>query len=402
MSFRREAFVPKGGPDGGDGGKGGDVWIVATTRRSSLSWFVDHPHQRAGNGAHGEGRRRHGAAGRDAVVEVPVGTVVKDQQGRLLADLARAGDRLLAAEGGRGGVGNARFATSRLQAPSFAEQGEVGEERWLRLELKLLADVAVVGLPNAGKSSLVAAISRARPKVAPYPFTTLAPQLGVVRMREADFTIADVPGLIEGASEGRGLGHRFLRHIERASVLLFLIDLASAEHQDPNEQEAVLLGELEAYDRVLLERPRLVVGSRSDIAPPGVVWSGLRVSSATRQGLDDLIRILFEMVERSRAQQPAETPEFALHRLAPEPPVVRKLRPHLFEVIGREATRAVAFSDLGDPAAGALAWRRLRRLGVDRALRRQGVQEGDEVRVGGASLVWTEAALGRLEGNRSR
>ena len=227
VSFRREAHVAKGGPDGGDGGAGGDVCLVADRNVASLLGFRDHPHRRAGNGSHGMGKARHGKAGSDLEVPVPEGTVVRDASGAVLADLVSAGDRWLAARGGQGGRGNARFLSNRRRAPSFAEQGELGEERWLDLELKLLADVALVGFPNAGKSTLISRISAAKPKVADYPFTTLEPHLGVVRFQDHEFVVADIPGLIEGASEGRGLGHRFLRHIERARALVVLVDLGA-------------------------------------------------------------------------------------------------------------------------------------------------------------------------------
>src|SRR5438270_2558575 len=226
VSFRREAHVAKGGPDGGDGGHGGNVWLVADHNVSSLIAFKDHPHRRATNGTHGQGKARHGARGDDMVVPVPEGTVVRDRDGRVVADLVHDGDRWMAARGGQGGRGNARFLSNHRRAPGFAEQGEVGEEQWYDLELKLMADVALVGFPNAGKSTFISRTSAAKPKIADYPFTTLVPHLGVVRYGDSDFVVADIPGLIEGASEGRGLGHQFLRHIERARVLLLLIDLA--------------------------------------------------------------------------------------------------------------------------------------------------------------------------------
>ena len=256
VAFRREAHVAKGGPDGGDGGAGGDVWLVADHNVASLLAFRDQPFRRGGDGSHGSGKRRHGTAGGENVVPVPEGTVVRDHgDGTVLADLVGDGDRYLAAEGGRGGRGNARFLSNRRRAPAFAEQGEEGEERWLRLELKLLADVALVGFPNVGKSTLISRISAAKPKVADYPFTTLEPHLGVVRMDDgSEYVVADVPGLIEGASAGRGLGHRFLRHIERARVLCVLIDLAPTAERPPAEQLAVLTEELAAYQPDLLAR----------------------------------------------------------------------------------------------------------------------------------------------------
>ncbi|MCU1378980.1 MAG: GTPase Obg, partial [Acidimicrobiales bacterium] len=259
VSFRREAHTPKGGPDGGDGGKGGDVWLVADRNVPSLLAFRDHPFRRAGDGVHGTSKKAHGRGGGDTLVPVPEGTLIKDQEGTVLADLVREGDRWLAAEGGRGGRGNASFLSNRRRAPSFAEQGEVGQERWLKMELKLMADVALVGFPNAGKSTFISVVSAAKPKIADYPFTTLVPNLGVVRLDDGyEIIVADIPGLIEGASEGRGLGHQFLRHIERARVLLVLIDLASVDGREPADQERILLEELGRYQPDLLDRPRVV------------------------------------------------------------------------------------------------------------------------------------------------
>src|SRR4051812_4474737 len=285
VSFRREAHVAKGGPDGGDGGHGGDVWLVADHNTASLLAFRDHPHRRAGNGTHGMGKGRHGASGEDTVVPVPAGTVVRDLDGTAVADLVADGDRWRAARGGQGGRGNARFLSNRRRAPSFAEQGEVGEEDWFNLELKLMADVAIVGFPNAGKSTLISRISAAKPKIADYPFTTLEPHLGVVRHGDAEFVVADIPGLIEGASEGRGLGHQFLRHIERARVMLLLIDLASVDYS-PADQERILVHELGQHRPELLDRPRLAVGSRADVAVHE--WDGPRLSAVTGEGVPDL------------------------------------------------------------------------------------------------------------------
>jgi GTP-binding protein len=390
VAFRREAHVAKGGPDGGDGGKGGDVWLAADHNVASLLAFKDQPFRRGGNGTHGSGQRRHGTSGADVVVPVPEGTVVRDHEdGRVLADLVRGGDRYLAAEGGRGGRGNARFLSNRRRAPAFAEQGEEGEERWLRLELKLLADVALVGFPNVGKSTLISRISAAKPRVADYPFTTLEPHLGVVRMDDGvEYVVADVPGLIEGASEGKGLGHRFLRHIERARVLCVLLDLAPVAERPPAEQLAVLQGELETYDPELAQRPRLVVGSRADLATgdgEGVDGAGvdldLRISAVTGEGIAELRGRMAVAVSAARAEQPPPE-QFVVHR-----PVREGFRVErdgsVWVVEGREATRAVALSDLTRADALAEAHRRLRRLGIDRALARAGAQPGDSVRIGG-------------------
>jgi GTP-binding protein len=387
VSFRREAHVSRGGPDGGDGGSGGDVWLVADRNVASLLAFRDHPHRKAENGAHGQGKKKHGAAGADLVIPVPEGTQVKDRDGVLLADLAHAGDRWRAIEGGRGGRGNASFLSNRRRAPAFAEQGEPGDEVWFELELKLMADAALVGFPNVGKSTLISRISAARPKIADYPFTTLEPNLGVVRTADAEFVVADIPGLIEGASEGRGLGHQFLRHIERARVLVVLCDLAPADGVSPAEQQRILLQELERYRPDLVERPRLVVGSRADLAED-VTAEGLDLtfSSVTGEGIDELVGRVAILVAEARAAVPEEEtstgPAFVLHRPGADAFDILRDDDGSFVVEGREARRAVALSDLGDVQALEVAHGRLRRLGVDRALARAGAQAGDTVRIG--------------------
>jgi GTP-binding protein len=384
VSFRREAHVARGGPDGGDGGTGGDVWLEADRNVASLLAFRDHPHRRAGDGTHGAGKGRHGRAGADLVVPVPEGTVVRDLSGEVVADLVSAGERWLAGRGGEGGKGNARFLSNRRRAPSFAEQGEVGEERWLNLELKLMADVALVGMPNAGKSTLISRVSAAKPKIAGYPFTTLEPHLGVVRLDDAEFVMADVPGLIEGASEGKGLGHRFLRHIERARVLLVMIDLSADASLEPARQEAVLLGELGRYRPDLLERPRVTVGSRADAAHPLDDEAARRwppVSAVTGEGLRPLLGRLADLVRRAREKAP-RPPRYVVHRPEPAGVAVEKDGYRAWVVEGRAARRAVALSDLTNPEALTYAQGRLRRLGVDRALVRAGARPGDRVRIG--------------------
>jgi GTP-binding protein len=382
ISFRREAHVAKGGPDGGDGGSGGGVWLVADRNVASLYGFRDHPHRRAGNGTHGSGKGRHGKSGSDVEVPVPEGTVVRDAAGVVVADLTGEGDRWLAGRGGQGGKGNARFLSNRRRAPSFAEQGEMGEERWLDLELKLMADVALVGLPNAGKSTLISTISAAKPKIGAYPFTTLEPHLGVVRFAEHEFVVADIPGLIEGASEGRGLGFRFLRHIERARALLVLLDLAPADGRSPSDQERILLDELGRYQPELLDRPRLVVGSKADLAAYDLDWDGERFSAVTGEGLRVLVGRLASMVEAARAELPRST-RFVVHRPQPAGVAVDRAPDGAWIVTGRAAVRAVALSDLTNPEALAYAQTRLRGLGVERALSRAGARPGDHVRIGG-------------------
>ena len=388
VAFRREAHVPKGGPDGGDGGSGGDVWLVADRNVASLLAFQDHPHRRAGDGTHGMGKRRHGAGGADAEVAVPEGTVVKDQAGAVLADLVHQGDRWLAAAGGRGGRGNARFLSNKRRAPAFAEQGEAGEERWLRLELKLLADVALVGFPNVGKSTLIAAISAAKPKIADYPFTTLEPNLGVVRLDAAtEFVVADVPGLIEGASEGKGLGHQFLRHVERARVLCVLVDLAweSTGGVPPVEQERVLLTELGRYEPELLERPRVVVGSRADlVGDDDGGFDGPRVSAVTGAGLRELTGRMATLVREARDAEPVQD-GFVVLRPVREGFSIERVDDG-WAVRGRDAERAVALSDLTNADALAYAQARLKSMGVDRALARAGAKSGDAVHVGAFSF----------------
>lgn len=391
VAFRREAHVPKGGPDGGDGGKGGDVVLRADRNVASLLAFRDHPHRKATSGKHGTGKQKHGARGDDLVVTVPEGTVVRTRDGRVLADLVAHGDSFVAAKGGRGGRGNARFLSNARRAPGFAEQGEYGEEHWLRLEIKLLADAALVGFPNAGKSTLISAVSAAKPKIADYPFTTLEPHLGVVRFHEHEFVIADIPGLVEGAAEGRGLGHQFLRHVERARVLVLLLDLGSVEGRTPQEQERALLDELGRYQPELLERPRLVVGSKADVPVDdrSGAFDGLTISAVTHQGLDEMLGALATMIEAARATE--EEPEgFVVLRPAEEGFSVRRDDDGAWRIVGRDAERVVAMADLTNDEAIAYVHQRFRRMGVERALARAGAQEGDTVRIGDIELEYAE------------
>lgn len=390
VSFRREAHVPRGGPDGGDGGDGGSIWLIADRNVASLISFRDHPHRTAPSGVHGRGSNAHGARGEDLLVYVPEGTTVATREGEILADLVHHGDRWLAAEGGRGGKGNARFLSNRRRAPSFGEQGEHTEEAWLRLELKLMADVALVGYPNVGKSTLISAISAAKPKIADYPFTTLTPNLGVVAPGDGfEMIVADIPGLIEHAADGKGLGHRFLRHIERARVLVLLLDLAMADGTSPEEQERVLLEELAAYNPDLVERPRVRIGSRADMADDIGDFDGLVVSAVTRQGLPQLLGALRPLVEQARAEV-VDDETWVVYRPEPEGFEIERNDDGSWSVLGRPAARAVAFSDLTNLEALDEATKRLKNMGVFKALARRGVAEGQVVHIGKLSFEWVD------------
>lgn len=393
VSFRREGPVVNGGPNGGDGGDGGDVWLVADHNVASLLAFRDHPHRRASNGVHGKGKDLHGRRGESLEITVPEGTVVTDMySGETLAELYSHGDRWMAVAGGRGGRGNARFLSNRRRAPTFAEQGEHGEERWLRLEIRLMADVALVGFPNAGKSTLISVISAAKPKIADYPFTTLSPNLGVVSIDEGtEFVVADIPGLIEGASEGRGLGHRFLRHIERARVLCLMLDLASVEGVSPAEQEETLLAELGAYRPELLERPRLVVGTKADAVQPDELkrlgWDGPVVSAVTGSGVRELVGRMASLVHEARSEFP-EREGVVVLRPEATGAAVERIDDGEFRLVGRDVERVVALNDVTTPEALAYIDERLERLGVNRMLTRAGVSDGDVIWIGEFSFEY--------------
>ena len=411
VAFRREAHVDKGGPDGGDGGRGGDIWLVATTNQSSLLGFRDHPYRKGGDGGHGGGKKKHGARGADLEVPVPVGTRARSSEGKLLTDLVGPGDRWLAAQGGRGGRGNASFLTNRRRAPAFAEQGEKGHEQWYDLELALVADVALVGFPNVGKSTLISRISAAKPKIADYPFTTLEPHLGVVRCDDdSNFTMADIPGLVEGAAEGKGLGHQFLRHITRSRVLVVLIELDPVTGVSPSEQHRVLLHELGQYRPELLDRPRIVVGSKADaagivdvadvaalfgssdtgegIGDDGVFLPDLVISSVTGLGIPALIGTLGTMVAEARTAEPEATGNIVIHHPLPEGFSVERIEEGVYEVFGKVVERAVALNDVTTDEAADYIQDRLRKIGVDRAMARAGARDGDEVRIGELSFIW--------------
>ena len=376
LHFRREKYVPKGGPDGGDGGSGGDVVLVADPRRRDLSGFRPNEKLRAGRGGSGGGRLSHGARGEDAILSVPVGTQVFDAEGRLVADLAHPDARIVVAKGGAGGRGNKHFAGATRQTPRFAEVGLPGDEGDIELRLKLVADAALVGLPNAGKSSLLARISNARPKVADYPFTTLAPVLGTVEGPDgAQLTVADVPGLIEGASDGVGLGHEFLAHLERAKLLLHVIDSSEG---DADDRWRTIDAELAAYGAGLDTRPQVVVLNKIDLRPDPPSFSVdderivrvLRVSAATGAGIDEVKRALFELVPREEVEPTADDSElvdYLVYRPQPARRTYRVFRTDRgFRVTGRAPDAAE----------------------LERILKAAGAREGDEVEVGEETLEW--------------
>ncbi len=406
-SFRREAHVPRGGPDGGDGGRGGSIYVVVDPGQTTLRDFQQRHHFRAPPGGRGEGARRHGKAGDDLVIQVPPGTAVTDEtDDGLIADLVAAGQRAIVARGGRGGLGNVHFATSTHQAPRHAQKGEPGEERWLRLELRLIADVGLVGLPNAGKSTLLAALTAAHPKIASYPFTTIEPNLGVMDLGPQDDrrpTIADVPGLIEGASAGAGLGHAFLRHVERTRVLVHVVDGAA---RDPEWDRSVIRDELEAHDPALLERPMLVVFNKLDLAAAEAAWPAFRAareaealpvvaaSAATGEGIDDVRASLARMLpDAATLAEPPEPAGVVVHRIdAPADAFRIERDADGFRVVGRRIERVAAQTDFENEESAARFQRDLARLGIDAELRRRGVAPGDTVRIGRIVLEWEPEA----------
>ena len=415
MSFRREAFVPKGGPDGGDGGHGGSVIVEADAQLSSLIDYRYKHHFRAGRGTHGQGARRYGRDGEDLVLKVPLGTVVRelDPQSQTpmyqIADLTQPGERVIVAPGGAGGRGNIHFVTSVRRAPAFAEKGEPALEHWIELEMKLMADAALVGMPSVGKSSIIARISAARPKVADYPFTTLVPNLGVARATSGQsFVAADVPGLIEGASEGRGLGHQFLRHIERTALIMHVVDVTGGyEGRDVIEDYATINAELAAYASELAVRPQVVVANKCDLPGCEEAVERLRaaaeadgheffaVSAATGLGLDALVNRVAAMVADLRREVAAAEPERDLtetwerdRQRRDKRMVVRREERHVWRVSGAAIERMVVQTDWENDEAVAFLQHRFDRCGLDLQLAKAGAVNGDEIRILGFAFTY--------------
>ncbi|MFQ5522020.1 MAG: GTPase ObgE [Acidimicrobiia bacterium] len=391
VAFQKVRGKPKGKPTGGNGGPGGSVILRADPSVATLLRYKRNPHHQAGHGTHGEGDLRHGKAGKDLVLPVPLGTVVIDEEGTVIADLVEPGQEVVAVRGGRGGLGNAAFVSPHNRAPSVAEQGEYGREAWFALELKLVADAALVGFPNAGKSTFISRVSAAKPKIADYPFTTLQPNLGVVSHDGREFVLADIPGLIEGAAQGKGLGHEFLRHTERAGVLVVLLDPSETQLVPPEQQLEVLVRELSEYSPELAERPRLVLVNKADLGGVEAIaerLGALPVSALTGEGLDGALHAIADLVEQAEREAP-ERKGFVLHRpLGPSFRVHRE--EEAWRVEGQAAERAVRFADLTNPEAADLAARRLARLGVEDALRAAGAKPGDEVRIGDLSFEFSQ------------
>ncbi|HHY37078.1 MAG TPA: GTPase ObgE [Firmicutes bacterium] len=402
VSFRREKYVPLGGPDGGDGGKGGDIVFIVDPGLRTLMDFRYQRHYKAERGAPGGGAKKQGRDGQDLLIRVPPGTVIKDAEtGEVLADLTRPGEREVIARGGRGGRGNARFLSNRNRAPRFSEKGEPGEERWLELELKLLADVGLVGYPNVGKSTLLSRVSAARPKIADYPFTTLTPNLGVVQVGEDSFVLADIPGLIEGAHRGAGLGHEFLRHLERTRLLIHVLDLAAVEGRDPVQDFYIINEELDRYSRELAALPQVVAANKMDLPQAKENLFLLReklepeyeifpISAVTGEGVD---RLLFRV-----SQLLAELPEKEKTGLE-EPPVKVFRDPaakfdiicsgNIYIIKGKEVERIAAMTNFDQEEGVKRFQRYLERTGILEALVAKGIKDGDVVRIGKMEFIYS-------------
>ncbi len=401
-SFKRQRGKPRGHVEGGSGGAGGDIVIEARESVASLLDLQRRPHRRAGNGTHGRGDLQHGRVGPDEVLFVPVGTIVRELYGTVIADLAQPRQRVTVVTGGRGGKGNAALASRANVAPNFAEQGEYGEKRDLILELKLLADAALIGFPNAGKSTLISRVSAAKPKIADYPFTTLEPNLGVVEIDDRRFILADIPGLVEGAAGGKGLGHAFLRHAERARALVILLDPSPLQETDCVKQLEILRVELAAHDANLAGRAEIVAMSKVDLGPVDAIVERLNatgvepfiVSAVTGEGVDSLLYAIADAVDRARKEAPRRE-GYLLHRPVP-PSFEIEHDGEGWAVVGLLAERAVALDDLTKPEVADFAARRLASAGVDAALRQAGARPGDEVRIGEIVFEFSDEELDEL------
>jgi GTPase len=415
IHFRREKFTPYGGPDGGDGGRGGSVYIEANSNLNTLIDYRYHQHFKATPGGAGARQKMHGAKGEDIVLKVPRGTIIRDADTHeLIADLVDEGQRVMVARGGRGGLGNVHFATATHQAPREAQNGEPGEERWLSLELRLIADVGLVGYPNAGKSTLLSVVTAAEPKIADYPFTTLSPNLGVVAVGqpgsgdEFSFVLADIPGLIEGAAQGVGLGHEFLRHVQRTRLLIHMLDGASFE-RDPWQDFEAINRELREYDEHLATRPQIIALNKIDLPGAQERWPALKakaeaagypafaISAVTHQGVDELMQFTaqrLEEIQREEAEQAAAQSipdmEGTVLRPQPEDAFAVTKEQGVYVVRGKRVERTVSMTNQESEESMDRLQGTLAKMGVTRALEEAGVKVGDRVRFGKVELYWGE------------
>ncbi|NTW04760.1 MAG: GTPase ObgE [Peptococcaceae bacterium] len=400
IAMRREKYVPDGGPWGGDGGGGGNIIMVADEGLRTLVDFRYQRHYKAPRGVHGKGKNMHGATGSDLFLRVPVGTVVKDAEtGRLIGDMTRHGQKMIVAHGGRGGKGNTRFATLTNRAPKMAEKGEPGQEIWVTMELKLLADVGLVGLPNAGKSSLISKISAARPKIADYPFTTLVPNLGMVRVDEGEsFVVADIPGLIEGAHSGAGLGHEFLRHVERNRMLVHLVDMSPSEGSNPSEDFETINRELELYNASLVDKPMIVAANKMDM--PGSKenfeifknkyepsYQIVPISALTGEGIELLLSKVSNLLATIPLPQP-ESEDEVVH--TPEPRFVIEKKDGIIYITGKEIERHVAMTDLENEEALIRLQKIMTLMGIDQGLAEAGAEKGQMVKIKDFEFEYSE------------
>jgi len=392
ISFRREKHVPRGGPNGGDGGKGGHVIAKIDEHSNTLIRQYYTQHYKAGNGEHGKGSYKHGKNGGDAIVPLPAGTIIRDfDTGKLIADLTSAEQSVILARGGIGGRGNTRFKSSTNQTPRVAEKGEPGEERTLELELRLIADVGLIGYPNAGKSSILARVSAAKPKIAEYPFTTLSPVLGVVRVdEERSFVLADIPGLIEGAHSGVGLGDEFLRHVSRTRALIHVIDVASVDGRDPAEDFENINKELELYDARLAQLTQVIAANKMDLPPAKPGLQNLRqhvgtdkeiipVSAATGEGLTKLIYSAFQLSEEAVRSSEEEEPQEERLEYSYDPGFIIAREGSKYVLKGRSVRRAVLMTDLENDQAVMMLHKKLKQMGVIKALIKEGAKDGDTI-----------------------
>ena len=401
MAFRREKYVPLGGPAGGDGGRGGHVILEGDANLRTLTDFKYRRHYKAERGGHGGAKNKSGATAPDLLLKTPLGTVVRDEEGRQLADIVQQGQRVTLAQGGRGGRGNSSFASGKHKAPEFAEKGEPGQERWLVLELKLLADAGLIGLPNAGKSTLLSRVSAARPHIAAYPFTTLTPQLGVVSLNEQqEFVLADLPGLIEGAAAGIGLGHRFLRHAERCRVLVQVLDMSPLSGSDPAHDFSVIQEELRLYKTAFSSRPLIIAANKMDM--PGAeeqlqslstalsaAYAIYPISALTGEGLPELLRAIAQLLQETPPVHLETTEEIRHTVIKAEPPfIIEHEAEGLWQVNGMRVEKLVAMTDLDNDEAVRRMQRIFINMGLEDALLAAGVQAGDTVKIAGRQFEY--------------